>query len=122
MNTVIWIAQGLLAAMMLAAGLFKSVAPIATLRAKMPWANRYTPPQVRLIGLAEVAAGLGLILPAALGILPILTPIAASCLVVIMIGAVMSHLQNKESAVPALVPLALAVFVAIGRFVIVPIA
>ncbi len=57
-----------------------------------------TPTQVKLIGTVELAAALGVVFPAATGILPVLTPIAAVGIVAIMVGAMITHLVRKEPA------------------------
>jgi hypothetical protein len=70
------------------------------------------------IGLLEVLGALGLILPGALGIAPMLVPVAAMGLAVTMVGAIATHLRRGEYdrlAVP-LVLFAPALFVAIERF------
>ena len=76
----------------------------------------------RFIGVAEILAGVGLILPALTGILPWLTPLAAVALVIVMIGAVLFHIPRKEypNIVFNLILLALAAFVAYGRIVVAP--
>ena len=50
----------------------------------------------------EVLGGLGLILPLATGIAPILTPIAAVGIAILMLGATVVHIRRKESVIPAL--------------------
>lgn len=122
MHTALWIAQALLAAAMLGAGLMKLMKTREELAPKMRWVDSYEPGQIRLIGLAEVLGAVGLIVPAALGLLPILVPIAAVALLILMIGAAATHLKLHESAVPPLVLAAIAVFVAVGRFALVPLA
>ena len=76
----------------------------------------------RFVGVAEILAAIGLILPSLTGILPWLTPLAAVGLTIIMIGAIPFHFRRKEYFNIGLnvVLLALAVFVAYGRFVIMP--
>ena len=76
----------------------------------------------RFIGAAEILAGIGLILPALTGILPWLTPLAAVGLIIVMVGAVIFHIPRKEYPNIAfnVILLALAAFVAYGRFVLVP--
>jgi hypothetical protein len=76
----------------------------------------------RLIGVAEILAGIGLALPTLTGILAWLTPLAAMGLIIVMVGAVIFHIPRKEypNIVFNLVLLALAAFVAYGRFVVVP--
>ena len=61
---------------------------------------------------------MGLILPAATGIAPVLVPLAAAGLVLIMLGAVITRLRRHEPKpmVADLAYLALAGFVAWGRF------
>ncbi len=116
MNIALWIAQGLLAFAMLGAGAFKLVTPHAKLAEKMRWALTWPPARVKLLGLAEALGAAGLIVPQVTGIVPILTPIAALCLLVLMAGAVKTHLDLKEPIAPAAVLTALCALVALGRF------
>jgi hypothetical protein len=118
MNVVIWVVQGLLAALFLFSGGAKVTQPEAKLAERMTFIPLYPKHSVRFIGAAEVLAAIGLILPAATKIAPVLTPIAATGLVIIMIGATATHLKLKETkAVPMTVVLGLlALFVAITRF------
>ena len=76
----------------------------------------------RFIGVAEVLGGLGVILPAATGILPWLTPLAAAGLALTMIGAMVFHLGRKEHPNIAFnfVLFALAAFVAYMRWIVYP--
>ena len=118
MNVALWIIQIVLAAAFLIAGTTKVLTPKEKLRERMAWVDDFSQTSVRLIGTAEILGAVGLILPAAAGIAPILTPIAAVGLVIIMIGAAITHVRRKE---PAIVPvnivlLVLAVIVAWGRF------
>ena len=73
---------------------------------------------VKLIGALEVLAAVGLILPAALDIAPILVPLAALGLVLLMAGAAIVHVRRQEipMAVPSVVLLVLSAIVAWGRF------
>jgi DoxX-like family len=64
----------------------------------------------------EPFSALGLVLPAALHIAPVLTPIAAVCLAVLMFGAVQTHRRLHESFVPALVLALVCVAIAAGWF------
>ena len=77
MNTTIWVAQGLLAAVFLAAGLLKLTNTRAALKDKTPYVEDFTDSQVKAIGTLELLGAIGVVLPAALKILPALTPIAA---------------------------------------------
>jgi uncharacterized membrane protein YphA (DoxX/SURF4 family) len=118
MNVVLWIIAGLLAVMFFFAGLTKATQPVAKLATKMAWVEDYSPATVRLIGILEILGALGLILPAALGIVPVLTPLAAAGLAAIMVPAAVVHVRRGESSlVPVNVVLfALAAFVAVMRF------
>jgi hypothetical protein len=73
---------------------------------------------VKLIGTAELAAALGLILPAAARVAPVLTPLAATGLVVLMVLAAITHARRREPGGIAVnaVLLVLAAVVAWGRF------
>lgn len=119
MNTTLWIIQGILAAMFLTAGISKSTQPIEKLlKSGISWADRYPVSTVRLIGVSELLGAIGLILPWSTNIFPILTPIAASALALVMVFAIFHHLKHKEYKAIAfnLTLMALAIFVAYGRF------
>ena len=119
METALWIVQALLAAIFLATGLTKLTVPRAQLAAgPMAWAADVTDPQFRTLGLLEVFGALGLILPGAFGIAPLVTPLAAVGLALTMVGAIVTHVRLGETdrlAAPVLL-LALTLFVAIERF------
>lgn len=118
----LWVAQVLLALAFGMAGFMKVTAPIEQLaQSGMGFVNNYGIGTVRFIGITEVLGALGLILPAALRIKPILTPIAAVGVAIIMVLATMYHITHGESAMPTIILFALAVFVAWGRFKKVPI-
>jgi DoxX-like family len=119
MNVVLWIIAGLLAAAFLAAGGMKLAQPKEKLAAAgMAWTDDFSPGMIKLIGGLEVLAAIGLILPAVLGIAPVLVPLAALGLVAIMIGAAITHVRRGETPMIAvnLVLLALAAVVVWGRF------
>jgi uncharacterized membrane protein YphA (DoxX/SURF4 family) len=120
MNIALWIVQGILAAMFLMAGIGKSTQPIPDLVKTVSWADRFPVPTVRFIGIAELLAAIGLILPWALKILPVLTPVAATGLALVMLLAIIHHSKYNESKAIAInaALLLLAAFVAYGRFVI----
>ncbi|MCF1595210.1 DoxX family protein [Streptomyces muensis] len=118
MNVVLWVLQALLAAVFGMAGLMKSSQPREKLAKSLPWVEDLSLGTVRLIGVVELLAALGLILPAATGIAVVLTPLAATGLAVVMILAAIVHARRKEAgSIPVnVVLLALAVVVAWGRF------
>lgn len=119
MNIALWITAGLLAAVFLAAGAMKLTQPKEKLAASgMGYVEDFSAGTIKIIGTLEILAAIGLILPAALDILPILVPLAAVGLTLLMVGAVITHIRRKEAQVIVvnLALLALAVFVAWGRF------
>src|SRR5918998_4855630 len=87
-NRVLWIVQGMLAALFLFAGGMKLLTPIEVLSVMSPFAGEF----IRFIGICEVLGAVGLILRYALRILPGLTALAAAGLVVIMVGATVTTL------------------------------
>lgn len=115
LNTALWIAQGLVALVMMVTGLAKLSLPREELAKKMHWAAAWPPRRIKLLGLAEIAGALGLVLPAATGIAPLLTPLAAACLGALMAGAVRTHRRLGEGFVPAAVIGVLCVVIAAGR-------
>jgi uncharacterized membrane protein YphA (DoxX/SURF4 family) len=118
MNTVLWVLQIVLALTFGLAGLGKLSQPKEKLQERMGWVEDFSPRTVKLIGTMELLAAIGLVLPAATGILPWLTPLAAVGLVIIMVLAVPVHLRRHETplAVVNVVLALLAAFVAWQRF------
>jgi uncharacterized membrane protein YphA (DoxX/SURF4 family) len=117
-NVFLWIVQAVLAAMFATAGVMKSTQPKDKLVGLLPWTADFSQATLRFIGIVEFAAALGLILPAATGIAPVLTPLAATGLVVVMVLAAITHARRKEPSGIAFnaVLLILAALVAWGRF------
>jgi uncharacterized membrane protein YphA (DoxX/SURF4 family) len=119
METALWTAQLLLAAIFLTTGLTKLTQPRAQLAAgPMSWATDVGDVEFRAVGLLEVLGALGLVLPGALGIAPLVTPLAAVGLALTMIGAIVTHVRMGETdrlAVPVVL-LVLTIFVAVERF------
>ena len=82
MNLTLWIIAGLLAVVYLAAGIAKLIVPkekIAAITPSARWVEDFSAVSVKAIGALEVLAAVGLVLPAALGIAPVLVPLAACC-------------------------------------------
>ena len=119
MDVVLWIGTSLLAAAFAAAGLMKLAQPRSRLAASgMAWTEDSTDAGVKGIGALEVLGAVGLILPAAVGVVPVLTPLAAVGLALVMAGAVVVHLRRGEPAAlgaPVVLGL-LALVVAVLRF------
>ena len=118
MNIALWIVQGLLAAMFLMAGFMKASKAKEELAERMEWVNDFSPNTIKTIGILEILGAIGLILPAATGILPWLTPVAAVALVLTMIGAAITHARRGEfpNIGMNVMLLVLSAFVAYGRF------
>jgi uncharacterized membrane protein YphA (DoxX/SURF4 family) len=117
-NVAFWVVQVLLGVAFAVGGATKAFQPVAQVAMTAAWAADIPVALLRVIGLAELAGGIGLVLPALTRIRPALTPLAATGLVTIMTFAVVFHLVRGEfSLVPFnLVLGGLAAFVAWGRF------
>ncbi|MFC7622009.1 DUF6223 family protein [Microlunatus sp. GCM10028923] len=120
MNLVLFITSGVLAAGLLIGGAIKLIVPAETLAATRlgAWVRDVGATRLRYIGILELLAALGLVLPAGTGVAPILIPITAVCVGLLMIGAIVLHLRRREPLLAAapLVYLAAAGFIAWGRF------
>jgi uncharacterized membrane protein YphA (DoxX/SURF4 family) len=119
MNIALWIIAGLLAVVFLASGAMKLIQPKEKLVASgMGALEDFSAGAVKALGALEVLAAVGLILPAVLNIAPVLVPLAAVGVVLLMVGATITHLRRHETQGigVTLALLALAVFVAWGRF------
>jgi hypothetical protein len=124
-DVVLWVVTGILAAMMVVAGGTKASQPREKLAAAGPgmaYVEDFDDTTIKAIGIAEIIGAAGLIFPGMLGVAPILVPISAICLAILMAGAVVTHLQRGERFAVGM-PLALlaaSIVVAIGRFFIEP--
>jgi uncharacterized membrane protein len=98
MKIAVWIVSGLLAVAFLLTGLSKLLTPTTELESM---AQGVPVSLLRIAGAAEVLGALGLILPAVTRILPILTPLAATGLVVTMAGATITNFIIGEYAIAA---------------------
>jgi uncharacterized membrane protein YphA (DoxX/SURF4 family) len=118
MNVFLWIVQVVLAIMFAMSGLAKVLQPKAKLAGKYEWMHDVSQGTVWFIGLVEVLGALGLILPGATGIVPVLTPIAALGFAVLLILAGVLHVRRKELSALGITGflLVLSVLVAWGRF------
>ena len=127
MNTVLWILQGLIASMFAMTGFMKLVKSKDELQnqgERMKWVESVSSRNLKFIGLLELLAALGLILPPLTGMLIWLTPLAATGLSINMIGAMLLHIRRGDDAKAIsmnIMLMLLAGFVAYGRFVLVPI-
>jgi uncharacterized membrane protein len=117
-NVFLWVLQAVLAAMFAMAGVMKATQSKEKLARGLPWVEDYSSGTVRLVGVLELLGAIGLIVPAATDVLPVLTPLAATGLAIVMALAVNTHRRRHEpSAVAFNVVLCVALaVVAWGRF------
>jgi hypothetical protein len=118
LNVLLWVIQSLLALLFLFAGVVKLVIPMAAMAKQTGLPGGF----LRFIAICEVLGALGLLLPGITRIRTGLTPLAASGLVIIMIGAtwISAAKVSVPSAVLPLVVGLLAAFVAYGRWKLSP--
>jgi len=124
-NTVAWVLQAVLALVFLFHGIVYTFGPeplVRSMREQGGW-----PPSIPssfrvFIGVAELAAAVGLILPGLLHVATWLTPLAALGLVIVMVGAAVYHGRKNEVplVVVAIVLLALVVITGYLRWQVVP--
>jgi hypothetical protein len=123
-NLALWIAAGLLAAVALVGGTTKTFVPRKKLAAHDggEWTADVGDGFVKALGILELLAAVGLILPAALDIAPVMVPVTALCWVLLMVGAMITHgrLGQFKFVMLNSVYLAIAAFIVWGRFGLVP--
>jgi hypothetical protein len=114
MNIFLWIVAAVLSVAFLASGVLKLIWSRERLvAAGMGWASQFSARSVKGIGVLEILAAVGLVVPAALGVAPAMAPLAATGLVLLMAGAIVTHLRRREMQ-----PLAVnAVFLGLSAFV-----
>lgn len=111
MTIAYFIAAGILAFLALATGLMKIVRPKGKLLAMgtpFAWVEDFTQLQIRGLGALEVLGAIGVILPMALAVLPVLSPIAALGLAALQAGAFVVHVRRGEKPYLNMVIFALA--------------
>ncbi len=121
MNIALWIVQDLLAALFTLTGVMQIAISVERMTAllKSRVYAAMPPSLVKIIGALELLGVLGLTLPAWTGVLPWLTPLAAVCLALLMVGALTRHWRLRELwMVPVnVMVIAAALFVAYGYFI-----
>ncbi|ADG73166.1 DoxX family protein [Cellulomonas flavigena DSM 20109] len=109
MLVALWTVNALLALAFIGTGTFKLARSKEQLRAAgMAWTDDFDAARIKLAGIAEVLGALGLVLPLATGVAPVLTPVAAVALAGTMVAATAVHLRRRESPAPAVVLLVLS--------------
>ena len=100
MNTVAWVLQVFLALVFLLHGLLFTVGfevMARRMRGRSRTGSPLHPTFRQFIGVAEIAAAVGLIVPPAIHVLPWLAPLAAAGLAIIMAGATVRHATRGET-------------------------
>lgn len=125
LDLTLWGAAILLALFYGMAGFMKVSQPISALSANgMSFVGLWPEWAVRLIGIAELAGAIGVILPAMTRIMPQLVPLAALGFSVIQVLAIIYHATQGETAMTLpinLVALAVSLFLVWGRAKALPI-
>ena len=118
LNIALWIAQVVLALTFIWAAYMKLFAPVEKVAAMWPWAGQVPVTLLKFTGIVDLAGSIGLVLPALLKIKPILTPIAAVGIILLMVCASVFHISRGEASVIGanIVFAAIAAFIAWGRF------
>lgn len=121
LNLGLWIVAALLAFVLLLSSSAKLVVPkekLASIGPMTRWVEDFSPGVLKAIAALELLAAVGLILPAVLDIAPFVVPLAATGVVLLFVGAMTMRLRRgeKTTIIPDLIYLAMAAFVAWGRF------
>lgn len=102
MNRARWIVAIVLANAFAGSGIMKQPVPKDKLvTSGQGWPHDFSPTAIRLIGLADILGAIGLVLPAAAHVAPILVPVAGTGLVLVMLGAVVVHARRNEPMITA---------------------
>jgi uncharacterized membrane protein YphA (DoxX/SURF4 family) len=116
-NAVLWLLQIVLALAFLALGLLMVTRSRERLLRVAGWVEDFPEWVVTAIGVLELLGAVGVVLPGVLGVAGVLVPVAALGLVVLLIGAIVTHLlrgEQDEVSMPVALLIAAAV-VAAGR-------
>lgn len=121
MDIALWVVQGLLAFEFVMVGQTHAFR-YERGKERLKWMEAVGKPLMTFIGICEILGAIGLILPALTGILPWLTPLAATLLGVMMVLAAVFHIPRREYRNIGfnIFLLAQAAFVAYGRFALAP--
>lgn len=116
MNVALWILQIILGLLFIGLGGMKAFQP-KLIQDMMPWASEFRKDSISYIGTLELLAGIGLIVPRAVDIGVMLTPLSAIGLGAVMFLATVLHIRRKEyqeTQMPIIL-LFLLIFIAVGR-------
>lgn len=123
LNAALWLAQALVAVSFISGGIMKLAIPIPKLADMWAWTGDLPATAVMLLGVIDIAGGIGVLLPALTRVMPRLTSLAALGCVALQVCAGLFHASRGEMAeVPVnLVFMAICAFIAWGRWKEVPI-
>lgn len=126
MNIALWIVAGVLAAVLLVSSA-KLVIPkdkIVAAGDYAAWAKDFSPAALKALGFVDLLGAVGLILPAVFDIAPVMVPVAASGTALLFLGAIVVRVRRGlwVTAIAEVLYLAMAIFVAVGRFSLEPFA
>ena len=120
MHTTLWVLASVLAGVFLVAGAAKlTKTRDALAEMGLAYVEDFSDGTIKAIGALEVLAAIGLILPPLLGIAPVLAPLSATGLAIIMVGAIVVHARRDELAKSLPLNAALLILAAVvawGRF------
>jgi len=124
-NITLWILAGALTLAYGTGAIAQLLLPRARYRELGPsqhWVDDFDAGQLKVIGSIKALCVMGLLLPGATGVLPVLTPLAACGLMLFMSGAATTRFRRKEwRYLPGdLVYLGAFAFLAWGRFDLAP--
>lgn len=127
MNTALWVMASILAVAFVIGGATQLAVPkgrYRALSASQHWVDDFSDGHLKAIGTIKVVGAVGLVLPAVLDIAPVLVPLAACGLMLVMAGAGTIRFRRSEwrFLVGDLVFLSLFAFLAWGRFDLEPFA
>lgn len=96
MKALLWTLQITVAVILLISGYTKLFLPHEQLADTSEWTGAYTEVFVRYIGMIDILGGLGLILPGLLGIYPRITGYTAVGVAILMVAAMVLHIDRYE--------------------------
>jgi uncharacterized membrane protein YphA (DoxX/SURF4 family) len=122
MTVLTWFLQALMATLFLVHGLLMIAPPEAIMRRmrEQGRAPDFSDSFRVFIGACEVLGASGLVLPALTRILPVLTPLSAVCLTIIMVGATRYHARRNEGWLTTALLGLICAGIAVLRWTVVP--
>ena len=117
MDLLLWVVAWSLAALFLMTGFAKLSRSRDELMEQQAWVEDVAPRTIRVVGVLEILAALGLVVPPLLGVAVFITPLAGAGIVFLMLGAGLLHQRRHENGMLLmnLVIAAMGTFIAVGR-------